>query len=480
MEADPTSDLARPGIMVANRYRLEAVVGRGGMGSVWSAVHVGLGHRVAIKLISREFVRSPEALRRFDAEAKAAAGLQSRHVVQVYDNGTLDDGTPYIAMELLSGESLQSRIDNRGRLERRESVEILAQCCKALSRAHSCGIVHRDIKPENIFLARMPDEDGDVAKILDFGVAKVLQGREGEQGATGTGTLLGTPLFMSPEQVRGLKSVDARADVYSLGLTAYAMLTGVLAIDAETFGDVLLKICVEPLPSLRAVAPWLSPAMERWFQRVCAREPAERCQSAQEFIDTLRVAAQEAASPAGRSTEPSGPPNVARPGVAPTLIASGVNMTITAAGVPRRPLGPWIAVGALGALAALVVALLVAMRPKVNDAPATDVGLSDGHAAGALASSAAHTRAFAPAVSNAENESAVPASASGAPMPPLARPSSPVAPHSPLAPQAHEVVAVQPQAAPRPTIVPAPVAAPATIPRTRADSPSTALVNLGY
>jgi hypothetical protein len=479
MEADPTSDLARPGIVVANRYRLEAVVGRGGMGSVWSAVHVGLGHRVAIKLISREFVRSAEALRRFDAEAKAAAGLQSRHVVQVYDNGTLDDGTPYIAMELLSGESLQSRIDNRGRLDLRESVEILAQCCKALSRAHSCGIVHRDIKPDNIFLARMPDEDGDVAKILDFGVAKVLQGREGEQGATGTGTLLGTPLFMSPEQVRGLKSVDARADVYSLGLTAYAMLTGVLAIDAETFGDVLLKICVEPLPSLRAVAPWLSPAMEAWFQRVCAREPAERCQSAQEFIDTLRVAALEASSPVGRSTEPSGP-NVARPAIAPTLVASGVNMTITAAGVPRRPLGPWIAVGALGALAALVVALLVAMRPKVNEAPATAVGLSDGHAAGALAGSASHPRAFAPAPANAENESAAAASASGAPIPPLAHPSSPVAPHSPLAAEAHEVVAAQPQAAPRPTIVPAPVAAPATIPRPRADSPSTTPVNLGY
>src|SRR5580693_8929542 len=173
MEADPTSDLARPGIVVANRYRLEAVVGRGGMGSVWSAVHVGLGHRVAIKLISREFVRSAEALRRFDAEAKAAAGLQSRHVVQVYDNGTLDDGTPYIAMELLAGESLQHRIEERGRIALPEAVHILGQCCKALGRAHALGIVHRDIKPDNIFLARSPDEDGDVAKILDFGVAKV-------------------------------------------------------------------------------------------------------------------------------------------------------------------------------------------------------------------------------------------------------------------------------------------------------------------
>jgi len=116
MEGDPTSDLARAGVVVANRYRLDAVIGRGGMGSVWSATHLGLGHRIAIKLISREFIRSADALRRFDAEAKAAARLQSRHVVQVYDNGTLDDGTPYIAMELLSGESLQHRIEERGRI----------------------------------------------------------------------------------------------------------------------------------------------------------------------------------------------------------------------------------------------------------------------------------------------------------------------------------------------------------------------------
>src|SRR5580692_5708299 len=146
MEADPTSDLARPGIVVANRYRLEAVVGRGGMGSVWSAVHVGLGHRVAIKLISREFVRSAEALRRFDAEAKAAAGLQSRHVVQVFDTGTLADETPYIAMELLHGETLQARVHRTGPIPLVEAVEILSQSCKALGRAHSAGIIHRDIK----------------------------------------------------------------------------------------------------------------------------------------------------------------------------------------------------------------------------------------------------------------------------------------------------------------------------------------------
>src|SRR5580693_3987034 len=154
MEGDPTSDLARAGVLVAKRYRLESVIGRGGMGSVWAATHLGLGHQVAIKLISREFIRSADALRRFDAEAKAAARLQSRHVVQVYDSGTLDDATPYIAMELLSGQNLQSRIEASGPVSLAESVDILAQACKGLGRAHALGIVHRDIKPDNIFLAQ--------------------------------------------------------------------------------------------------------------------------------------------------------------------------------------------------------------------------------------------------------------------------------------------------------------------------------------
>src|ERR1700735_2881516 len=171
MESTPASELGRVGQIVAGKFRLDAVIGRGGMGSVWAATNVGLGHRLALKLIAREYVRSPEALRRFEAEAKAAARLQSRHVVQVFDNGTLDDGTPFIAMELLSGENVSDRVEHRGPLPLPEVVEVIAQCCKALGRAHAAGIVHRDIKPDNIFLAREPDEDADVVKILDFGVA---------------------------------------------------------------------------------------------------------------------------------------------------------------------------------------------------------------------------------------------------------------------------------------------------------------------
>jgi serine/threonine-protein kinase len=518
MEADPTSDLARSGIVVANRYRLDSVIGRGGMGSVWSATHLGLGHRIAIKLISRELIRSPDALRRFDAEAKAAARLQSRHVVQVYDNGTLDDGTPYIAMELLSGDSLEHRIEQRGRVELAEAVHILAQCCKALGRAHAIGIVHRDIKPDNIFLARTPDEDGDVTKILDFGIAKVAMA-EGSQGQTGTGMLLGTPLYMSPEQARGLKGIDGRSDLYSLGLAAYTMLSGKLAISGESFGEILLKICVEPLPGLRVVAPWLPPTMEEWFQRACAREPAARFQSAQEFTDALRVAAGEGSTVGRLLAEQSGP----QPVIAPTMVAagvsaggsapygsagastgagpanppsvnlSGVNVAITAAGVPRRNTAALVVGAVMAAMAIGAVMLLVALRPRstASDAPsetqsaASSIGPS---APSALPSpetvpspiigapSPHHSKAPAQAKVPAEAEAIVhPATTNDAPV------VSPSVPTSRAPTAAHPAVAAPARgAAPVVTSTPAPVAAtaPAPVPARPASAPP--VINLGY
>ena len=293
MSTGSSSSLIAPGAMVAAKYRLEALIGEGGMGSVWSATHLGLNQTVALKIISRDFVKSAEALRRFDAEAKAAAQLRSRHVVQVFDTGALDDGTPYIAMELLHGESLQGRVHRGGPVQLAEGVDVLAQCCKALGRAHAAGIIHRDIKPDNIFLSQSNDDEGALVKILDFGVAKIggSGNEQGSQGATRTGAVLGTPLYMSPEQARGLKTIDQRTDLYSLGLVAYTMFTGNLAFSGDSFGDLLLKICTAPLPSLAAGAPWLPPGVEGWFQKACAREPNDRYASAQEFIDGLRTAA---------------------------------------------------------------------------------------------------------------------------------------------------------------------------------------------
>ena len=295
-----SSRLAVAGAILAGKYRLDAPIGYGGMGSVWRATHLGLGEPVAIKLVSAEFVRSREGLRRFDTEAKAAAKIGGRHVPHVFDNGVLEDGTPYLVMDLLRGQTLFARIRQDGSIALPETVAILEQCARALTRAHSLGIVHRDIKPDNIFLAESVDEDdGYVVKVLDFGIAKLTDAGDASVSTTRTGAILGTPTFMSPEQARGSRAIDSRADLYSLGLVAFTMLTGNLAFTGESIGDLLIQICVQPLPSLRATAPWLPPAMEEWFQKACARDPDARFATARAFVDALRVAAGVSAAPQG-------------------------------------------------------------------------------------------------------------------------------------------------------------------------------------
>jgi serine/threonine-protein kinase len=278
----------QPGEIVAERYRLERELGRGSMGVVWAALHVTLGQRVAIKLISAGQIDSPETRHRFSTEAKAAARLKSRHAVQVYDDGETLDGTPYIVMEYLEGETLEAKLE-RGALSLPEAVRITSHVCRALSRAHAQGIIHRDLKPANIFIARAEeDEHGWLAKVLDFGVAKLTSSTDPSH--TKTGSLVGTPLFMSPEQVRGASQVDQRADLYSLGMVFYNMITGRFAFEAPSYSDVLVKICLGPLPDLSGV-PGIPDQVRAWFDKACAREAVERFQSADEMSEALRDAA---------------------------------------------------------------------------------------------------------------------------------------------------------------------------------------------
>lgn len=286
----PQSPLVRKGYLVAQKYELEYMIGQGGMGTVWAARHTNLGQRAAVKFISIAHIESEDALRRFDAEAKAAATIRSGNVVQVHDNGELEDGTPYMVMDFLEGESLHDRIDRDGSLPVEEAVRIVRHVGKALSVAHGMGIIHRDIKPENVFLATSLDDNEYTAKVLDFGVAKFLQARGSAHARTRTGTIVGTPLYMSPEQVRGLKTIDHRTDIYSLGALTFTMLTGTLVFDGKTFGDLLFQICTEPLPKLTDAAPWLPEAVNDWFAKACARSPDDRFQTVQEMVEALAAA----------------------------------------------------------------------------------------------------------------------------------------------------------------------------------------------
>jgi serine/threonine-protein kinase len=277
-----------PAAIVAGKYRLTRMLGRGGMGSVWEGIHATLGTRVAVKFIDAEHAESAEARRRFENEARAAAALRSKHVVEVYDHGLMDDGRPFIVMEFLEGEPLDKRLERVGRLSSRESAVLISMVCRALSKAHAAGIVHRDLKPDNVFLVWDEEDGSDVVKVVDFGIAKFTDS-QGPTSATRTGSVLGTPYYMSPEQARGLRSVDHRSDLWSVGVITFRCMTGRLPFEGEAVGDVLVKLCTAPVPVPSEYVDDLPSGFDAWFARALTREPEGRFQSASELANSLAL-----------------------------------------------------------------------------------------------------------------------------------------------------------------------------------------------
>jgi serine/threonine-protein kinase len=278
-----------PGLVIAGRYRLEKRLAIGGMGSLWVARHAQLDVEVAIKFIDPKQAQSPVARQRFEREAKASATLRNAHVVHVQDYG-IDGDLPYIVMELLHGEDLGRRLDREKRLPLPVVARILHQAAKGLRRAHEAGVVHRDLKPANVFLARA-DDDEEVVKILDFGIAKetgaVLVGE-----GTKTGELMGSPHYMSPEQVRGSKDLDHRSDLWSLGVILFRAVTGKLPFASQVLGAVIAHILADPIPRPTEIAPDLPAALDPFFARAFARDKTQRFQSAREMADTFTALVQ--------------------------------------------------------------------------------------------------------------------------------------------------------------------------------------------
>ena len=292
-DPSPAQDVSgNRGLVIRERYHLERLIASGGMGSVWLARDRRVGDYVAVKLLSRQLLHSKEARGRFVRESIAASQLRSRFVVRVYDAGETDDDVPFIVMELLSGETLEERIFRECRIPLDEAVRIGVQIARALTHAHRRGIVHRDLKPANVFLHCAPPFASDVAiaKVLDFGIAKVNDAGTSSH-VSRDGAVMGTPQYMSPEQVRGLVNVDHRADLYALGMVVFTMLTGKSAFEAEGLGDWALKICTFPLPRLGDYTPGMPAMLDAWFHRACAREPELRFQNAQDFAMSLHLAA---------------------------------------------------------------------------------------------------------------------------------------------------------------------------------------------
>jgi serine/threonine-protein kinase len=256
------------------------------MGSVWLAEHLTLRSPVAIKLIEPSIAANPEALARFLREAQAAASLRSPHVVQILDYG-VDGVVPFIAMEVLDGESLATRLERVGRMSPLETARLMNHVARAMTRAHETGIVHRDLKPDNVYIVRNDEEE--LAKVLDFGVAKSSLHGLGSTASSGTrtGSVLGTPYYMSPEQAEGSKLLDQRTDIWAMGVITYECLLGVRPFEAETLGSLLLAICAREIPIPSRVGP-VPPGFDAWFARACARDMAQRFSSAKEAVGELR------------------------------------------------------------------------------------------------------------------------------------------------------------------------------------------------
>lgn len=274
-------------MVLAGKYRLLGRIAEGGMGAVWRAEALHLGSPVAIKLIHQRDASNGEMLARFEAEAEIAAQLRSPHVVQVFDAGVdRESGMPFIAMELLDGVSLRERLAGEGTLEPVAVVDLLSQVARALTRAHELGIVHRDLKPANVFLLR--DGDRDVVKVLDFGIAKRTRMRA---GPTVTGDLLGTPTYMSPEQILSSKEVDYRTDLWSLAIIAAECLTGKLPFDCDNLPGLALLICHGQSTPPSQLGP-VPAGFDAWFQRATRVRPAERFASATVLVEELRRVCQ--------------------------------------------------------------------------------------------------------------------------------------------------------------------------------------------
>jgi serine/threonine-protein kinase len=333
------------GHVIAGKYRLEDKLGQGGMGAVWSAEHLDLHSRVAVKLIVPDHADDEGMLARFVREARSAAALRSPHVVQILDYG-VDQGLAYIAMEKLEGESLSERLKRDGRLTLASTASILTHVARAVTKAHESGLMHRDLKPENIFLVKNDDEI--VAKVLDFGIVKARPGTLAATGAvTETGVLLGSPYYMSPEQAHGRSDVDHRSDLWAMAVIAYECMTGERPFSGDVLGEVMLQICVEPIPVPSAIAE-VPRGFDEWFLHATKRDPEMRFQSARELAAALREIlgkTSEAFSDrpnsngarslptAGMAAEESAPPDA--DGIIGTNDTTGANRTIEPAVVAR-------------------------------------------------------------------------------------------------------------------------------------------------
>jgi eukaryotic-like serine/threonine-protein kinase len=295
------ADGRRIGELVGGKYRLVRLLASGGMGVVYEAQHMLVRRRFAVKFLRPHLVEQRESLARFQREAQAAGALESENLTAAVDFGIGADGSPFIVMEYLVGESLQALLAREGRLPVERATDLVAQACRGIHAAHASGIIHRDLKPQNLFVCRR--EDGtDLLKVLDFGIAKLELVDKGNT-ATRTGAVLGTPAYMSPEQARGEKNVDHGADVYALGAILYELLTGEKPHPGSSHNAILHHIATQPAVPLAPENHALPPALVEIVTRSLAIDPAERPRSAEALGQSLAPFLRRVVWPAAKVEE---------------------------------------------------------------------------------------------------------------------------------------------------------------------------------
>lgn len=357
------------GDILAGKYRVERVLGVGGMGVVVAAMHMQLERRVALKFMLPEVLGDGAALERFQREARAAARLRSEHVAHILDVGLLDTGSPYMVMEYLEGSDLAAILRSEGPLEVPVLADYVTQALDAVAEAHAVGVIHRDLKPSNFFVTRRADGSAWL-KVLDFGISKAASPAAGDLSLTETRAIVGSPPYMAPEQLRSNKIVDVRTDIWSLGVTLYQLVSGRLPFTAETYSALVLQVVMdEPAP---LVPPRPIPAgFDALVWRCLEKDPALRFQNVAQLAEALAPFAPASARHTierirnlvgqGRSAGPA--PEPAPPTATPARPAGSAPF------VSRRPLAVLLVVVALGTLTGLLLALL---REGPSPAPAAE------------------------------------------------------------------------------------------------------------
>lgn len=275
-------NLISTGTIISERYKIVRLIGEGGMGCVYEATHTTIGKRIALKVLNKEFSRNNEALERFQQEAKIAGTIGHLNICEVMDFGITDDGQPFLVMEYLDGESLAAVLERDIKVPLDTSFDILLQILDALEEVHSKGILHRDLKPENVFLTSVKGH-GNVVKLLDFGISKVMKQGSESMRLTKTGTMVGTPYYMSPEHIRAKKDLDQRADLYSCGVMLYEMVTGEVPHKGEGYSQIIASILEDPIPDPRNLTPGLPGQVVEFINRAMEKNPSKRPQTTAQY-----------------------------------------------------------------------------------------------------------------------------------------------------------------------------------------------------